>query len=186
MVQMDTAATGTPLPTSGAGRWPRDGRALAQPWPATETVAFTPAGRAALEHELRRLRDERLPALVAQIAEAREETAVRKENADLVLIQLEQQRAERRAGELEWLLTVAREITPPVDGIIALGSCVEVADDGEVDAYQLVDPREANVTEGRVSITAPMGQALLGCRVGDDAVVEAPGGPRSVRIVAVS
>lgn len=186
MVQAHIATTGTRPTASGPVRWDRNGLRPGRPGLATETIAFTPAGRATLEQELRRLRDERLPALAALIAEAREDTAVRKENADLVLIQLEQQRAERRAAELEWLLAVAHEIAPPPDGVIALGSHVEVADAGERDVYQLVDPREADVAEGRVSIASPVGQALLGHMVGDDVVVEAPAGERRLRVVAVS
>lgn len=158
----------------------------AQPWHMTETIALTAAGRASLERELHRLRDEYLPALAGQLAAEHEETAVRKENADLLLIQLEQQRTQRRVAELDWLLRVAREVTPPVDGMIALGSHVQVADDSEVDAYQLVDPREANVAEGRVSIAAPVGQALLGHAAGDEVMVKAPAGERCVRVVAVS
>lgn len=168
-----------PIKPNGYGPTP------AQFWPA-ETIALTPAGRASLERELHRLRDEHLPTLTRQLAESREETAARKEDADLLLIQLEQQRTERRVAELDWLLSVAREVTPPVDGVIALGSHVQVADGSEVDAYQLVDPREANVVEGRVSIAAPVGQALLGHAAGDEVTVQSPAGERRVRVVAVS
>lgn len=185
MVQIHTATTGTFLPTSGSAR--RNGKRLTSTpyWPEFDTIAFTPAGRANLEQELRRLRDERLPALAAQIAEARDDPATRNENADLLAVQQEQHRAERRAAELEWLLMVACEIAPPANGVIALGSHVEVADEGEVDVFQLVDPREADAAEGRVSIVSPVGQALLGHTAGDEVVVEAPAGERRLRIVAV-
>jgi transcription elongation factor GreA len=151
-----------------------------------ETTALTPAGRASLAEEMRRLRDEYLPTLVRQLAEARDDPATLKEAGDLLAVQQEQHRVQQRVAELEWLLAVARDVAPPVDGVFALGSHVEVADDGEVVAYQLVNPCEANLAEGRVSIASPVGQALIGHAAGDEVVVEAPAGQRRLRVVAVS
>lgn len=161
-------------------------RGARQPWPALEKVILTPAGRASLELELRQLREELLPALAAQCAEAWDDPATRTEGADLLAVQQDLHRGERRARELEWLLTVAREMAPPANGVIALGSRVEIEDSGEHDMFQVVDPREANIAQRRVSIASPVGQALLGHSAGDEVVVEAPLGERSIRIVAVS
>lgn len=187
MVQTHNSVT-MDAPSHASGSTPRNGneRMATQHWPATATIAFTPAGRASLAQELRHLLEERLPALAVQLAEARDDTAARKENADLALIQLEQHRLERRAAELAWLLAMAREVVPPANGMIALGSRVEIEDDGERDVFQLVDPREANVAEGRISTVSPVGQALLGQRTGAEVVVAAPAGARRLRIVAVS
>ncbi len=153
---------------------------------ATDVVTLTPAGRADLEQELQRLRTEQLPAITARLAEAREDPAAQDEDAGLLELQEEQQRLERRAIGLERLLAAARDIIPATSGEVALGSLVEIEEDGERETYQLVDPREASVSEGRVSIASPVGQALLGHRVGDMAVVPVPDGERCVRIVAVS
>jgi transcription elongation factor GreA len=154
--------------------------------PATDLVTLTRAGRADLEQELWRLRTEHLPALTTRLAEAREDPAAQDEDAGLLELQEEQQRLERRAISLERLLAAARDIIPEVTGLVALGSLVEIEEDGEREAYQLVDPREASVSEGRISIASPVGQALLGHRVGDVAVVPVPDGERYVRVVAVS
>ncbi len=156
-------------------------------WPDAERIALTPAGRASMERELRRLREERIPALVAQFVAARDDPATRTDGADLLEIQQEQQRVERRVAELEWLLSRAREVAPPRVGVIALGSSVEVEDEdeGERVSFQLVDPREADAAEGRLSTGSPVGRALLGRRAGDAFVVEVPGGRRRVHVVAV-
>ena len=152
----------------------------------TDTIALTPAGRADLEHELHQLNDERLPALAARLADAREDPATRDEDAGLLELQEEQRRLERRATELERLLASAREIAPVTGGVIALGSRVEVAEDGEHESFQLVDPHEANAVEGRISVVSPVGKALLGHRVGDEIGVPLPAGDRLLRVVAVS
>lgn len=151
----------------------------------TETIVFTAAGRASLEWELAQLRDERLPLLIAYLAEARDDPSSRKEGAESLEVQHEQQRMQRRIAELEWLLEMAREITPPSDGVISLGSRVEIEGDGERDVFQLVDPREADVAAGRLSVISPVGRALLGRAAGDRVVVETPAGQRCLRVVAV-
>lgn len=152
----------------------------------SERITLTAAGRASLERELAQLRDERLPLLIAYLAEARDDPSSRKEGAESLEVQHEQLRMQRRIAELEWLLEMAREITPPVDGVISLGSRVEIEDEGERDVFQLVDPREADVAAGRLSIISPVGQALLGHAMGDQVVVETPAGERRLWIVAVS
>ncbi len=152
----------------------------------TDTVALTPEGRADLEAELLRLRNERLPALAARLADAREDPATRDEDAGLLELQEEQRRLERRSTELERLLAAAREIAPSANGVIALGSRVEVEEDGEVERFQLVDPREANAVEGRISIASPVGKALLGHKGGDEVMVPLPAGDRRLRVVSAS
>ncbi len=152
----------------------------------TETIALTPAGRAALELELQRLRTEQIPALTGRLAEAREDSATRDEDAGLLELQEEMQRAGRRALELERLLAVAREIAPSATGVAALGSRVEIEDEGECDVFQLVDPREANAAEGRISVASPVGNALLGHVADDEVVVSLPDGERRLRIVSLS
>lgn len=188
MIQLDTATALISPARTAANRTTPHAARLTPTWPQTggDTIALTPAGRASLEQELRRLRNDRLPALVAQLADARDDPATRTEGADLLAVRQEQHRGQRRAADLAWLLTVARPVEPPVNGVIALGSTVEIEDDGERDLFQLVDPREANVTEGRISTVSPVGRALLGQRAGDEVGVEGPSGQRSVRIVAVS
>lgn len=151
-----------------------------------DTIALTPEGRADLENELNTLRNDRLPALAARLADAREDPATRDEDAGLLELQEEQRRLERRATELERLLASAREIAPTSGGVVALGSRVEIEEDGEHEAFQLVDPREANAAEGRISIISPVGKALLGHKVGDEVMVPLPGGDRRLHVVSVA
>ena len=66
-----------------------------------------------------------------------------------------------------------------------LGSSVTVLDltkDEEI-LYKLVTSEEANVAEGRISTTSPIGRALLGKQVGDTVKVQIPGGMREMEIL---
>ena len=59
---------------------------------------------------------------------------------------------------------------------------IEDMDTGEQKVYTLVFPSEARITEKKVSILAPIGTAMLGCRVGDTVDWPVPAGSRKVRI----
>lgn len=68
--------------------------------------------------------------------------------------------------------------------IVELGDEVEVThEDGEQERYVLVLPIEIAADRGHVSVESPLGRALLGCRVGDQVAVVAPGGTYEVTIV---
>jgi len=152
----------------------------------TATIALTPAGRAELEQELRVLRTERLPALAARLADAQGSGDAWDEAGVLRELHEEQLRLEQRAGELERLLAAAGDLALGTPGVVTLGSHADLDDEGERGMYQLVDPHEANVAAGRLSITSPLGRALVGHRSGDAVLVTGPIGERQVRIVAVS
>jgi regulator of nucleoside diphosphate kinase len=63
-------------------------------------------------------------------------------------------------------------------------SRVQVLDvkSGESETYTLVYPDEADIDEGKLSILAPLGTALLGTRIGQTIKFEAPAGTRKLRI----
>ena len=54
---------------------------------------------------------------------------------------------------------------------------IDLSSDDEV-TYQIVGTDEADVTAGRISVTSPIGRALVGQEVGDEVTVRAPGGVR--------
>lgn len=62
-------------------------------------------------------------------------------------------------------------------GMVSLGSRVTIADGaGEAETYRIVSPVEASIAQGRISMVAPVGKALLGRKAGDKVVVQAPNG----------
>lgn len=75
----------------------------------------------------------------------------------------------------------------PAD-VVALDSTVEYEDlaTGEVESFTLTLPERAKIEERRLSILAPIGTALIGCRVGDSVNWSTPGGDRQLRIRRVT
>lgn len=87
--------------------------------------------------------------------------------------------------EVERAIIVEEDMLPP--DIVAIGSNVRVLDlqSGLHEHYVLVLPGQVDVARGRISVLAPLGTALIGCRVGDVVEWHMPGGLRRLRIEAV-
>ena len=73
-------------------------------------------------------------------------------------------------------------------GVVTMESRVEYEDvaSGEVEAYTITFPDRANVEQKRLSILAPIGTALIGCREGDIITWSTPGGVRQLKIRRVT
>jgi regulator of nucleoside diphosphate kinase len=95
-------------------------------------------------------------------------------------IQLASLRAELERGRVVASGKVPRNI-------VTMHSRLRVRDlgDDETETYTLAYPDEADISEGRLSVLAPMGIALLGARVGQVVEVDAPGGMRRLRVVTI-
>jgi regulator of nucleoside diphosphate kinase len=97
----------------------------------------------------------------------------------------DREHAHALAEELERAQLVERHATP--EGVVTMNSSVTVTDlnTGRRHDYTIVFPRDANLDEGRISVLAPVGTALLGYAVGDEIEWKVPGGVRRLRIEAV-
>lgn len=71
---------------------------------------------------------------------------------------------------------------------VALGSTVSLVDaeSGKTLTYELVIPDMADFSKGLVSVTSPIGKALVGHRVGDEVTIKTPGGTRQYEIVSLA
>jgi regulator of nucleoside diphosphate kinase len=89
------------------------------------------------------------------------------------------------ASELERALLVSSDAVPA--DVVVMDSAVRVRDlsNGEPREFTLVYPAEADLEAGRISVLAPLGTALLGCREGDEVEWLMPGGLRRLRIEKV-
>lgn len=69
-------------------------------------------------------------------------------------------------------------------GIVTMNSKVRVRDlkSDERETYTLVYPKDADINDGRLSVLAPLGQALLGAKVGEVVAVDAPAGVRKIKV----
>jgi len=68
--------------------------------------------------------------------------------------------------------------------VVAYGSRVTVEDDsGQSIAYEIVFPEEVDAAKGQISLSSPIGRALISKTVGDEVVVQTPSGKRSYQII---
>jgi regulator of nucleoside diphosphate kinase len=89
---------------------------------------------------------------------------------------------ENLQGELE-----RAEVVPPekvAGDVITMNSTVMLSDQdtGEEETYTLVYPDDADTAQGKISILAPIGTAMLGYRVGDAFEWEVPSGKRRLKV----
>lgn len=153
-----------------------------------ERVPMTTYGHARLSAELKHLLHTVRPAIIAAIDEARSHGDL-SENAEYHAAKEQQGFNEARIAQLESALSRAELIDPlKLKGDKAvLGATVSFVDTttDKEQTYALVGPEEGNLEAGRLSTSSPLGRALLGKMVGDEAVVQAPGGKRTYEVLKV-
>ena len=149
---------------------------------------MTPEGHKRLKVELRRLKEER-PRIVREIAAAREHGDL-SENAEYHAAKDRQGLTEARILELEAKIGGAEVIdTTMLSGDrVQFGVTVSIIDENtEAEStYLIVGADEADASEGRLSITSPLAQALVGRSIGDSIDLETPGGRHTYEITAVN
>ncbi|MBL8443177.1 MAG: transcription elongation factor GreA [Zoogloeaceae bacterium] len=150
---------------------------------------LTVRGAELLRAELHRMKTIERPSVIAAIAEARSHGDL-SENAEYDAAKERQGFVEGRIKELESKLSNAQIIDPALldaDGRCVFGATVELEDldSGDGVTYQIVGDDEADVKEGKISVSSPIARALIGKYAGDVAEVKAPGGVREYEIVEV-
>jgi transcription elongation factor GreA len=153
-----------------------------------EKVPMTSRGFEALREELRRRQQEERPRIIAAISEARAHGDL-SENAEYHAAKEAQSLNEGRISELEDLTARAEviDLSKMSGDRIKFGATVKLIDEDteEERRYQIVGDQEADVKQGKISISSPIARALIGKTEGDTVEVAAPGGARSYEIIAV-
>jgi transcription elongation factor GreA len=157
----------------------------ASPAPIVDEVLVTADGYEQLCAELETLRTQRRQELTEYLREVREDGDP--DNPALFDLLEEQAQLEWRIALLEAQTAAACIVAPAADGTAGIGSCVRVrdGDSGEVAEYELVGAIEVDVGNGRVSVSAPVGRALLGHRRGDCVAVDTPRGTTRLEVLSV-
>lgn len=154
-----------------------------------QRVPMTPEGHQRLKEELERLMKVERPRNIQAIAEARAHGDL-SENAEYHAAKERQSFIEGRINELQAKLACAEVIDPSriSQSKAAFGAKVKVLDVGADEEYifTLVGPDETDVRSGRISISSPVGRALLGKEVGDSVTVKAPARTMEYEIVEIS
>ena len=152
-------------------------------------IPMTVGGQKALDEELRRLKSEERPAVIAAISEAREHGDL-SENAEYHAAKERQGYIEGRVQELEDKLARAQviDVTKMGGATVKFGATVTVLDEDteEQATYQIVGEDEADVHAGKISISSPIARSMINKEVGDVAEVNAPGGLKSYEIMKVA
>lgn len=152
-----------------------------------DKIPITRGGYESLERELTELRSKERPAVIRQIAEAREHGDL-SENAEYHAAREKQGFIEGRIKELESILSRCEVIDPSkLSGSIKFGATVHLIDEDteEERVFTIVGEAEANIELGRLNLRSPLARALIGKDEGDSVDVQTPGGVRSYEIVAV-
>lgn len=154
-----------------------------------DRVLLTAKGAERLQQELKNLKSVERPKVIEAIAEARSHGDL-SENAEYDAAKEMQGFVEGRIKELEGSLGIAEVIDPSklnVNGKVVFGALVKLYDedaDSEV-SYQVVGDLEADIENNRISLSSPIGKALIGKNEGDEFTFQAPSGEKSFEILEV-
>ncbi|RME39140.1 MAG: transcription elongation factor GreA [Deltaproteobacteria bacterium] len=151
-------------------------------------IPMTRTGFERLQEELKHLIRVERPRVVEAIAEARSHGDL-SENAEYDAAKDRQSFIEGRIQELNDKIARAQVIDPAqIDSDkIVFGATVTLYDtenDMEV-TYQIVGEDEADIKQGKISVTSPVGKALIGHRVDDEIAIQVPSGTRIYEVVDI-
>ena len=153
-----------------------------------DKVPLTKQGYEALKQELQKLKRVERPENIKAIEEARAHGDL-SENAEFHAAKDRQGFLEGRIGELEFKIANADIIEtkklPKDRAVFGSRVILENIDTGEDVEYQLVGPDESDIDKGRISITSPLGKAILGKKPGAELAVQVPGGKRTYELVEI-
>ena len=150
---------------------------------------LTPEGHARLKAELNEMKTTGRQEAAAAIAEARDKGDL-SENAEYDAAKDAQGMLEARINELEKALANARvldksELT--TDKVVVLSTVrLNNRKTGKEVTYQLVSSSEASFKERKISVDSPIGEGLLGKKVGEVAEINTPGGLMQLEVLEIS
>lgn len=154
-----------------------------------DRIPITPEGYKKLQKELNHLKNVERKEVIKQIEYARSLGDL-SENAEYESAKDRQSFVEGRIQELESKLGRAEIIDPEKISskervVFGLRVKLENAETGETFSYQLVGPDESDVDNRKISITSPIGKALIGKHIDDEVQVRTPGGLREFIILDI-
>src|SRR5512139_1030654 len=150
-----------------------------------DRVPMTKGGLLRLKEELKRLKNVERPKIVKEIAEARSHGDL-SENAEYHAAKEKQSHVEGRILQVEHWIASAEviDVTRHAGDRVIFGATVtlEDTDSGDEVRYRIVGELEADLKQGKISVTSPIARALIGRGEGDTVTVRTPGGSREYEI----
>jgi transcription elongation factor GreA len=154
-----------------------------------ERIPITKSGYGALKEKVRHLKEVERPDVIRAIQEARAHGDI-SENAEFEAAKERQAFVEGQISELEHKIACAEiiDVSSVKTDRVTFGCTVllENLNTGKEVKYQLVGADESDVKQGRISVSSPLGRAMIGKEIGDQIVVQAPAGVRKFELVEIS
>jgi len=154
-----------------------------------QRIPITKAGFEKLKKDLETIKNVSIPENVRDIEVARAHGDI-SENAEYTAAKERQSFLYGKVQELENNLALANVIS--LKGLtnekVVFGCHVslEDIDNGEKIKYQLLGPYESDISQNKISVTSPIGKALIGKSIGNEINVQTPGGTRNLEIIDIS
>ena len=152
-------------------------------------IPMTADGYNRLQDELKRLKTVDRPAIIRAIAEARDHGDLA-ENAEYHSARDRQSFIEGRLAEIEDKIARAEiiDVSKLSGSVIKFGARVTLADEetDEEQTFLIVGEDEADISQGRLSVTSPLARALIGKQTGESVEVATPRGAKSFEVVTVA
>lgn len=148
------------------------------------SVLVTQSGLDSLKTNLIQMQNKR-PQIVERLSIARSMGDL-SENSDYINAREELDFLDSGVAELEELIKNSQVVLPSQSSTISFGHTVTVQVNSTKTSFQIVGEPEASPKDRKISHQSPLGQALMGKKVGDQVEVEAPVGKISYQIVAIS
>ena len=149
---------------------------------------MTGEGYAALDEELKRLKTQDRPSVIAAIGEARAHGDL-SENAEYHAAKERQGWIEGRIAEIEDKMARAQviDVSKLSGKQVKFGATVTVVDEDTEDEarYQIVGEHEADIKRGRLALTSPLARGMIGKETGDVVEVTTPSGIKAYEILKV-
>jgi transcription elongation factor GreA len=153
-----------------------------------DKVPMTGEGYEALDEELRRLKTQDRPSVIAAIGEARAHGDL-SENAEYHAAKERQGWIEGRIAEIEDKMARAQviDVSKLSGKQVKFGATVTVVDEDTEDEarYQIVGEHEADIKRGRLALTSPLARGMIGKESGDVVEVSTPSGIKAYEILKV-
>jgi transcription elongation factor GreA len=142
-----------------------------------------------LHKELENLKKVIRPQVIKAIEEARAHGDI-SENAEFVAAKEQQSFVEKKIRDIEQKLSnseIMDHINPSNEkvGFASFVTLENLNNGGEV-TYQIVGPDESDISSGKISITSPLGNSLIGKGVDEEVEVKTPGGIKKYSILKIS
>ena len=152
----------------------------------SDVIPMTRSGYNKIKAEIERMENDEMPVILKRLAEARSEGDL-KENAEYHGARESQGMLQAKINQLRGKLACAAIVDVTAKDEVAFGATVIVKDlkYGDEEEFTLVGAGEEDYDTGKILVTSPVGQGLMGKKIGETAEINVPSGLLQFEIVEI-